>query len=157
MWVAVRGVPSAGGRAVALEKRLALVSSGPLGGRAGQVGVFERVVHGGAPFDRAPPQRGAPSATTAGRRSPCRVARSKACASWSTPHSSRCRPTICTPTGSPPAVNPPGTEIAGFAISDTYQHDRIQSTYVAIGASPIRVGYGVATSNGATCVTGSTK
>jgi hypothetical protein len=31
------------------------------------------------------------------------------------------------PTGSPLSVNPPGTEIAGFAISVMYQHDRIQS------------------------------
>ena len=55
------------------------------------------------------------------------VACSNACASCSTLHSSRCRPTICNPTGSPLAVNPPGTEIAGFDMNVTYQHDRIQS------------------------------
>ena len=32
-----------------------------------------------------------------------------------------------TPTGSPLAVNPAGTEIAGFAMNVTYQHERIQS------------------------------
>jgi hypothetical protein len=66
-------------------------------------------------------------------------------------------PTICTPTGRPLAVNPPGTEIVGFAMKVTYQHERIQSMYVFIGVPATDVGYGVVTSNGATCVTGSTK
>ena len=38
-----------------------------------------------------------------------------------------------------------------------YQHERIQSTYVAIGVPAICVGYGTVTSNGTTCVTGNTK
>ncbi len=39
----------------------------------------------------------------------------------------------------------------------TYQHDRIQSMYVGIAMPAIDVGYSVVTSNGSTCVTGSTK
>ena len=50
-----------------------------------------------------------------GRRRPWPVACSNACASCSTPQSSRCRPTICRPTGRPLCVNPAGTEIAGHA------------------------------------------
>jgi hypothetical protein len=63
-------------------------------------------------------------------------------------HSSRWRPTICKPTGSPVAENPAGTDIAGFAIMVTYQHDRIQSIYVVIAVPEISVGYAVFTSNG---------
>lgn len=55
--------------------------------------------------------------TTPGRRSPTRVACSKACAICNTPKSSRCRPTICTPTGTPSGVNPHGTEIAGCPVT----------------------------------------
>ena len=46
------------------------------------------------------------------------------------------------PTGSPLFVKPAGTEIAGFAMNVTYQHERIQSMYVAIGVPAISVGYG---------------
>jgi hypothetical protein len=35
------------------------------------------------------------------------------------------------------AVNPAGTEIAGFDIMVTYQHDRIQSMYVVIAVPEI--------------------
>jgi hypothetical protein len=45
------------------------------------------------------------------------VARSKARASWSTPRSSRWRPTIWMPTGSPSGVKPHGTEIAGCPVT----------------------------------------
>ena len=55
------------------------------------------------------------------------------------------------------AENPAGTDIAGFDIIVTYQHERIQSTYVVIGVPAIAVGYGVFTSNGSTCVTGRMK
>src|SRR5262245_9770919 len=61
------------------------------------------------------------------------------------------------PTGSPVLVNPAGTEIAGFDMNVTYQHDRIQSIYVIICVPAISVGYAIVTSNGATCVTGRTK
>ena len=51
-----------------------------------------------------------------------------------------------------------GTEIAGFAMNVTYQHDRIQSMYVVIGvAGDSASGTAIVTSNGSTCVTGSTK
>ena len=47
-------------------------------------------------------------------------------------------PTICKPTGRPVAENPAGTDIAGFDIIVTYQHDRIQSMYVVIAVPAIR-------------------
>ena len=39
----------------------------------------------------------------------------------------------------------------------TYQHERIQSMYVGIAVPATIFGYSVVTSNGRTCVTGSTK
>ena len=54
-------------------------------------------------------------------------------------------------------MNPAGTEIAGLAMNVTYQHERIQSMYVGIATPATVVGYSVVTSNGSTCVTGSTK
>jgi hypothetical protein len=47
--------------------------------------------------------------------------------------------------------------MAGFAMNVTYQQLRIQSMYVDIGTPATDVGYLIVTSNGSTCVTGSTK
>lgn len=92
-----------------------------------------------------------------GRRTFKAFARPNAHAKCNTLHSPRARPTICTPNGNPVSVNPAGTDIAGFAIIDTYQHDRIQSTYVVIGTPSSSVGYSISIANGDTCVTGDTK
>src|SRR5678815_4483320 len=95
--------------------------------------------------------------TVPGFLRPYKEARSNACAIWSTRQSPRCGPTIWSPTGRPRVVKPAGTEIAGHAVSDRYQHERIQSMYVGIGTPATLVGYSVVTSNGSTWVTGAMK
>ena len=96
--------------------------------------------------------------TRDGRRRPWRVACSNACAICSTLHSSRWRPTICRPTG-----RPAGREARRHR-DRRVRHERD----VPAGAHPVDVGRhrrrrrstsdtASSTSNGATCVTGSTK
>ena len=76
----------------------------------------------------------------AARLFPWLVACSNAWAICSRLHSPRWRPTIWMPIGSPAVVNPAGTDIAGLVMKVMYQHDRIQSIYVAIGVPATCVG-----------------
>ena len=56
--------------------------------------------------------------STGGMTRPCPVAASKACATWSSGHSARRRPTSWSPTGRPSGVNPAGTEMAGSPVTE---------------------------------------
>ncbi len=59
--------------------------------------------------------------------------------------------------GQSAGVKPAGTEIAGFAMNVTYQHDAHPVDVGRHRRAGDLVGYGTFTSKGATCVTGSTK